>query len=85
MVTAIQLSRTYPKLRVEETRLPKRDAPKFGVQHIEIESTEFREHYAVYSDDPGFSYGVLHPQFMEWLLKGHQARLHHRGPISGPG
>lgn len=69
MVTAIQLSRTYPKLRVEQTRLSERAARQFGVQQIEITSTEFRQHYATYSDDPRFANEVLKPQFMQWLLK----------------
>lgn len=68
MVTAIQISRAFPKLKVGLEGVTGRFARKVGFKDIELESEAFNRKYKIECNNRKFAYDVLHPRFMEWMI-----------------
>ncbi|MDR0837254.1 MAG: DUF3137 domain-containing protein [Propionibacteriaceae bacterium] len=67
-VRALGLPRALPRLSISSEGFWTKAGKLFGGQDIEFESDDFSRAFRVTADDARFAYGVIHPQFMEWML-----------------
>ncbi|MEO6957509.1 MAG: DUF3137 domain-containing protein [Antricoccus sp.] len=68
-VSAVALSREFPRLYVHQRSLVSRARGVKEGNRIELESAQFNTHYVVHCKDPQFASAVLTPRTMQWLLE----------------
>lgn len=68
-VSAVELSREFPRLYVHRGTLKSRTRGLGEGQRIELESVQFNAEYVVRCEDPRFASQVLTPRLMQWLLE----------------
>lgn len=68
-VSAVTLSREFPRLYVHQNSLVSRARGVKEGNRVELESVQFNAQYVVHCEDPRFASAVMTPRTMQWLLE----------------
>jgi uncharacterized protein DUF3137 len=73
-VAALKLPNAKPTLQVGPEGMLSKLAGAVGFRDLQLESEEFNKKFRIKGDDDKFSYDILHPRMMEWLLADPRAQ-----------